>query len=141
MGANPKPQDFSVINNAHCSIVDTDAYRINWSAGMNSLKLQAWVVWIIFKLDICNFCLLLNIHRQSGIQLPKLFCRMRNHRSSKFKSLVLPARWSLKASSARLAKKSSDSANNESHFFSANNSSSNHRAIIFCCISGSLDAS
>ena len=107
---------------------------------MNSLKLQAWVVWISFKLDICNFCLLLNIDRQSEIQLPKPIRRMRNHRSSKFKGLVLPARCSLKASSARLAKKSSDSANNESHFFSANNSSNNHRAMIFCCVSGSLDA-
>jgi len=63
MGTNPKPQDFSAINNAHRSIVDVDAYRINWFAGMNSLELQAWVIRIIFKLDICNFCLLPNIHR------------------------------------------------------------------------------
>lgn len=46
MRANPKPNDFVIIDNTDGPIVDIDSCRINRSSGMNLFEVQAWMVGI-----------------------------------------------------------------------------------------------
>lgn len=65
MWADPKPNDFVIIDNSDGPIVDIDSCRKDRSSGMNLFEVKAWMVGVELEALIGFPRLQPNIDRQS----------------------------------------------------------------------------
>ena len=68
---DPEPDDFVLIQQTECAIVNTHTYGVHRTPLTYEFKLQAWVTRIRHEEAIGNACFLLDLIRESSIGIPK----------------------------------------------------------------------
>lgn len=126
MLADPKPDDFVAVDECNGPIVIVDAGRVNGARRMDSLELQAVVLWVIAKAALGGMGSVLNRLGELCERLAESFRRVRGHSESGSSGRVLPARCSASAWSAIRSNSSGERANNSCQRSSELNSSSIH---------------
>jgi len=63
MAANPEPDNRISLISSYSTIAQTHTNRIDWSLGIDTLKVKTWMVRVLFEKLISFASLLLDMHR------------------------------------------------------------------------------